>query len=74
MRSSVKAPNELTEDVVAKLLEENDAFAAAALEFQRQGKVAESCEFLKRMHRNIVMLLDGYKRHVAKEEGLERTD
>lgn len=27
-----------------QLLEENDAFAAAALEFQRQGKVAEAGE------------------------------
>lgn len=33
-----------------QLLEENEAFSQAVLEFQRQGKVAEACEYTILLH------------------------
>lgn len=41
-----------------RLLKENEAFANAVLEFQRQGKVAEAAEYQKRLQKNLLLLLD----------------
>lgn len=38
--------NVMTRGHVEKMLEDNEAFAAAILEFQRQGKIAESVEYV----------------------------
>lgn len=57
-----------TQDTLQELLDENDSLLQASLAFQRHGHVAESIEFLRRSHVNVVAMV----RLLRRQQELER--